>query len=39
VYKREVSTPKTAPSLSPSASDLEMHELMMELRAAQNSKV
>jgi hypothetical protein len=39
MYKREVSTPKTAPSLSPSASDLEMHELMMELRAAQNSKV
>jgi len=39
MYKREVSTPKTAPSVSPSASDLEMHELMMELRAAQNSKV
>jgi len=39
MYKREVCTSKTPPSLSPSTSDQEMHELMMELRAAQSSKV
>jgi len=39
MYKREVSTTKPPPSLSPSTSDHEMHELMLELRAAQGSKV
>ena len=39
MYKREVCTNKTQASVSPSTSDNEMHELMMELRAAQSSKV
>lgn len=39
MYKRELCPNKTPPSLSPSTPDQEMHELMMELRAAQSSKV
>ena len=39
MYKREICPVKTPPSLSPSTSDQEMHDLMMELRAAQSSKV
>ena len=39
LYKRELCPIKTPPSLSPSTSDQEMHDLMMELRAAQSSKV
>jgi len=37
--KRELSTSKAAPAPSMSAMDSEMQELMMELRAAQSSKV
>lgn len=39
MYKREVCPSKPAASLSPATSDPEMHDLMMELRAAQGSKV
>jgi hypothetical protein len=38
MYKREL-CPSKPESLSPSTSDPEMHDLMMELRAAQSSKV
>jgi hypothetical protein len=37
-HKRDVCTDKPAATIAAPTHDQEMHELMMELRAAQNSK-